>query len=176
MTSVQQDFSGGINAFRDETKLADNEYLYGKNLRSRTGALEGIKKPKEYLFNPTTVRQLDLTTLNVNFTSWNCSVVRIFTFRGKVLAIVVFVRNDDKQAKFALFRLNDTIIPAYTWTLLPRSSTIPELALCNVLAGSQTITPYTQEAYRLDEVPEVFCRSGQVEKGAHVQIFQSARY
>lgn len=47
MTVLQQNFSGGLNLFNEDLFLAENEYIKGFNIRSRSGALTGIKKPVE---------------------------------------------------------------------------------------------------------------------------------
>ena len=110
MTSVQQDFSGGINAFRDETKLADNEHIYAQNVRSRTGAMEGIKKPVKYTIDAahTFPGQLAQVYPGVNFTAYNCYILRIINWKSFIFAVVLFTNKaSDQQGNVVIFRLLD---------------------------------------------------------------------
>lgn len=47
MKKIQGDFSGGMNAWLDSSQIADNEYVYGINVRNRNGNLASINDSLE---------------------------------------------------------------------------------------------------------------------------------
>lgn len=54
---VQSAFDGGINLFNSDSKIAENEYVVGFNVRARTSSIESVKKPIEDTAAPFGLKQ-----------------------------------------------------------------------------------------------------------------------
>ena len=152
MTSVQTDFSGGINAFRDETKLADNECIFARNVRSRSGALEGIYEAVEYPITVDTTDAGDISDLGVNFTDYTVRILRMLSFKGDIYAVVSFVDvATSAEGIVGLFKLD---AGTGSWALL---QTITDwahayLASSDTAGSGYTIDDLQQECFAL-EIP-----------------------
>lgn len=44
-THIHRSFAGGMNLLTDDTKISDNEYGYGQNVRTRYDVIEGVQRP-----------------------------------------------------------------------------------------------------------------------------------
>lgn len=163
MTSVQQDFIGGINQFRFDTKLADNEYILGENLRARDATLSGIKGVTEYAIDDA---HWDKTVVGLPanlFTDYDFRILKVFSFKGTVYAVVAFfLKNESLGASaFACIVKLSTPVGTHLWTWMISIAIVTGVS-------SSTLIPFWEECYVL-EIPEGFettARTGNGPKSA----------